>query len=120
MLNYIRLRACVAVIQNNKILLVPHYDTDAGPLQWVIPCGGVEFGESLRAAARREFQEETGYEVRLGKILDLSEVIRPEKPWHSITIVFLGRIEAGQLKSEEGHPYGSKLPQWFSADEIAS
>ena len=28
----IRIRACVAVVQDHKILLVPQFDTDVGPV----------------------------------------------------------------------------------------
>lgn len=35
-------RAGIAAFEGDKILLVPHYDTDAGPAQWTIP-GGLLF-----------------------------------------------------------------------------
>jgi ADP-ribose pyrophosphatase YjhB (NUDIX family) len=51
----IRIRVCLAIVNDGKVLLVPHYNTDAGAVQWIVPGGRVEFGESLEAAAVREF-----------------------------------------------------------------
>ncbi len=36
--------------------------------EWCIPCGYVEWGEDIRDAARREFQEETGIEVKIDDV----------------------------------------------------
>jgi 8-oxo-dGTP diphosphatase len=116
----IRLRVCVAVVSDRKILLVPHYDTDVGPIQWVIPGGRVEFGETLEDAAVREFQEETGLGVRITGLVDVSQVILRESVYHSVTITFAGEITVGELKSETGHRYGEKMPRWLSEEEVRS
>lgn len=42
-----------------RVLLCRRANT-AGPLNWQFPQGGVDPGEALEAAARRELQEETG------------------------------------------------------------
>jgi hypothetical protein len=31
--DYIRVRVCLAVVDDGRLLLVPHYNTDAGPVQ---------------------------------------------------------------------------------------
>lgn len=36
---------------------------------WSLPAGGIELGESPQEAITREVMEETGYEVRVGRIL---------------------------------------------------
>jgi len=111
MSDVIRIRACLAVVQDGRILLVPHYDTDVGPVQWVIPGGRVGFGERLEEAALREFQEETGLQAQVVGLLDVSEVVLPERPWHSITVTFSGHITGGALAPEAGHRYGQKTPR---------
>jgi 8-oxo-dGTP diphosphatase len=114
----IRIRACLAVVHGGRILLVPHYNTDAGPIQWVIPGGRVTLGEKLGEAACREFREETGLDASVTGLLDVSEVILPEKDWHSVTVVFSGTIVGGRLAPEAGHRFGEKMPRWFSLAEL--
>jgi len=114
----IRIRACLAVIHEGRILLVPYYDTDAGPIQWNLPGGKVEFGESIQLCAIRELKEETGIIANIVRLLDVSEVIIPERPWHSITISYLGEFAGGELKSEAGHSHGQKYTQWFSVEQL--
>jgi ADP-ribose pyrophosphatase YjhB (NUDIX family) len=119
MVNEIRVRVALAVVQAGRILLVPHYHTDAGFVQWTIPGGKVEFGESLSAAAVREFFEETGLQVEVVDLLDVTDVILEDRPYHSITITYTGRIVGGEERPEANHPYGAKPPKWFRAEELA-
>jgi 8-oxo-dGTP diphosphatase len=114
----IRVRVGVAVVQDGKILLVPHHDTDAGPVQWCIPGGQLEPGESMEDAARREFEQETGLRVRYCRLLDVSEVNLPERSYHSITITFTGTVVGGQIRPEPNHRYGEKTPRWLSREQL--
>ncbi len=114
----IRVRACLAVIHEERILLVPHYDTDKGPVQWNIPGGRVKYGESVRQTAIRELLEETGIQAQVIELLDVSEVLLPDESWHSITITYLGRLVGGEVRAEPEHPFGQKNPQWFTIKEL--
>lgn len=118
MASSIRLRACLAVVENKKILLVAHYNTDVGPVQWHIPGGGVEFGEEIRPAAVREFAEETGLQAEITDLLEVSEVIKPEQPWHSVSITFLGKIVGGSANPEIYEKQGKRDLRWFWAEEL--
>jgi len=106
------------VVDDGRILLVPHYRTDAGAVPWVVPGGEVEFGEGLKEAAVREFYEETGLQAEVAGLLSVSEVILSERPYHSITISFSGRVVGGVMQSEANHAYGEKVPRWLSAAEV--
>lgn len=112
---YIHVRACLVVVQDGKILLVPHFDTDGGAIQYNVPGGRVEFGETLEATALREFQEETGYIAECTGFFDIYEHHLPH--WHSISIAYQGKIVAGELQAEQS-PWGERIPRWFSATEI--
>ncbi|MFX1253165.1 MAG: NUDIX domain-containing protein [Promethearchaeota archaeon] len=118
MSNKIRIRVCLAAIQGDKVLLVPHFNTDEGPVQWNIPGGNIEWGESLKKAALREFKEETGLMAEIEQLLEVTEVILPERPYHSITITFRGRITGGEVKAEPNNPFGEKIPKWFSFEDL--
>jgi ADP-ribose pyrophosphatase YjhB (NUDIX family) len=56
----------VIILKHNRILLVKRLGSYAG--KWCIPCGHVEWGEEVRAAAIREVKEETGLEVDIGPV----------------------------------------------------
>jgi ADP-ribose pyrophosphatase len=51
-------------LPDGRVLLVRQFRYAAGGPLWELVAGGVEPGESLRAAARRELLEETGYRTR--------------------------------------------------------
>jgi 8-oxo-dGTP diphosphatase len=116
----IRVRVGLAVVDDGRLLLVPHHGTDAGDVQWVVPGGKLNFGESLHDAAVREFFEETGLQAEVTGLLQVSEVILPERPYHSVTVSFSGIVAGGALRPEADHPYGEKVPRWFTVEEVAT
>lgn len=82
-----RIRVAGVFIENKKILLIEHKKKDKK--YWLIPGGGVEWGESTAEALIREYKEETNLDIVIEKFLFLSETIAPNKEKHVINLYFM-------------------------------
>ena len=112
----IRVRVCAVVIRDKKVLLFPHIHEDK--LIWFLPGGGVDFGETLRHAAERECDEETGIQITCDEMLTVIETIEPHVPYNGISHVFMGIDKGGDIITEHHPKYGDKTAQWFSWDDF--
>lgn len=72
-----RVRVCGLLVHEGALLLTSHRGLlpDQQPF-WSPPGGGWQFGETLRECLAREFAEETGLEVHVGRFLHLHEFRR--------------------------------------------
>lgn len=91
------LAVIVAVIDNGKVLLTKREDFEV----WCLPGGGVEDGESLAQAARREAKEETGINVELTSLVGVYS--RIGGMWNDVhAVLFTARPVGGALKTQPG------------------
>ncbi len=92
-----RVRAA-AIIQTETGVLFVEHEKDGGTY-WLLPGGGVDFGESLAEALEREVLEETGVIVETGDLVFANDSIPPDKHRHQINLVF----EAEYKGRQPGH-----------------
>ncbi len=77
---------------------------------WTLPGGGAELPESVEETARREVMEETGYDVRLGRVAWVSSHVvearrrfrDTDRPMKAVRVVFEGEVTGGRLRDEVG------------------
>ena len=93
--NRVRIRVCGLCWQEDALLMVKHKMGNQD--FWAPPGGGVEFGEPLEDALKREIVEETGLQVLPGKFRFGCEFIR--NPLHAVELFFEVQKIAGVLKN---------------------
>ncbi|QDA61352.1 NUDIX domain-containing protein [Hymenobacter jejuensis] len=70
----VRVRVCGMLVHEGALLLTAHRGmlADEQPF-WSPPGGGWQFGETIQDCLKREFLEETGVKVTVGRFLHLHE-----------------------------------------------
>lgn len=85
------------IVRDGKVLVIrrrkePHKD------HWSLPGGGVDRGEKVREAVKREVLEETGLEVDVGLVAGYREE-RVGQDDHCIVIAFHCTVTGGDLRA---------------------
>lgn len=94
--NRLRVRVSGLCIMEGQILMVKHHYVGEREYLWAPPGGGMKFGETAGEALKREFIEETGIEIEMGKLLFVNEFLDP--PLHAIELFFEAVQVGGILK----------------------
>lgn len=84
---------------------------------WENPGGSVHFGETLKAAVKREIKEEYGIEIDIIEQFPAQDHIIDQENQHWVATTFLAKIKKGQIpKILEPH----KCDQigWFPLDKL--
>jgi 8-oxo-dGTP diphosphatase len=96
-----------AVIERDGALLLARW-VGSDPPRWTLPGGGLDHGEDPRDGAVREVAEETGYRVRLGRVLTVESfrelVPRPDGvlDHQAICVIYAAEVVGGELRDEVG------------------
>ncbi len=110
----VRVRVGGLLLRGGALLLAAHQGLlPGGAPFWSPPGGGWQFGESLKEALVREFWEETGLAVRVGRFLHLHEFRRGELQALELFFEVLTADENStpHLGHDPEHPAGSQLLQ---------
>lgn len=102
----------VVVEDNGKILMVQEAKKKVYG-QWNIPGGNLEEKEDIFLAAKREFKEETGYDVDLQNIISIYNKASTNQS--VITIRFTGKIIGGYINFNKEETLNV---EWISIEKI--
>lgn len=108
-----RLTSAVLVVHNGKFLLAER-NKENYKGYWIIPGGGVKFGETIHDAAIREIKEETNLDVEIKKLIGHKEIINVPGNYHSI--VFFHIAEPKHLNVEANEDVSNA--KFFDIEEI--
>jgi ADP-ribose pyrophosphatase YjhB (NUDIX family) len=89
----IRVRVAGIILnKRGEILLVNHQKN--GKSYWLIPGGGVEYGEDMFTALKREFDEELSLNVtKLGNLVMVHDTIYPGRTRHIVNFYFIVKVK---------------------------
>jgi 8-oxo-dGTP diphosphatase len=108
-----RLTSGVLVVHDGKYLLAERNKENYNGY-WIIPGGGVQFGETIQEAALREIKEETNLDVELIKLIGHKEVINVPGDYHSIVFFHLAKPKHLDIKAQED----VSAAKFFTMEEI--
>lgn len=109
------------IVHQNKVLLVKHVPQKAGfwAGKWICPGGRLQFGETLRMAAKREVWEETGLEIEIqGEPIVFERIVKGAAEDPKLHVIYIDFVSS---------PRGPAIPhpssdvgkaRWFRFEEI--
>lgn len=83
---YPRVRVAALIFLDGQIVVVRHRRDDSS--YYLLPGGGVSWGETLEQALIREVAEETGLQIQMGPLLLVSDTIDPNGARHVVNLIF--------------------------------
>jgi 8-oxo-dGTP diphosphatase len=116
---YFRPSVYGVVVQDGKVLLSKQWNG------YDFPGGGMDLGETIEEALVREVKEETGLDVRVGKVLacenSFFKMPFTGKYAHCILMYYLCEVTGGEITtahfSEDEKRYAD-MPEWIPLDRV--
>jgi len=89
---FLRVRVAGVIIEDDKLLLIAHKKD--GQVYWLLPGGGVDYGESLDEALIREFKEELNIAIDVKEMAFMCDSIDPHGDRHIVNLCFFSTISS--------------------------
>lgn len=102
-----RLAAYAVIVDDQDRVLLALFNQGPTP-RWTLPGGGVELHETVEQGVVREVREESGYDVRLGRLLGIDTAVIPvenrmvatNRPMKTVRVLFEAEVIGGELTHE--------------------
>jgi len=95
------IRVAGLLVHEGRMLMVEQ--GRAGERYWLLPGGGVRFGETLSDALRREFSEELRLRVGVSKLLAIVESVSPDPEYRKHVVHLVFEVSAPHDVAPEPH-----------------
>ncbi len=116
-----RIRVSAILRRQGRVLLCRH--EKRGQAYWLLPGGGVHYGESLADALQRELAEECGIEEDLPlegpvAVVDSIAPARAVRRKHVVHIIFAGHLGGRSLEAVVSRDAAVRGHRLFAVDEL--
>ena len=85
---------CAGVITKDGRVLLGRSNKPGMDGFWILPGGGVDFGERLADTLVREIREETSLTIAPGEVVTVDEIVKPGK--HRVIVYLRGEVRGGE------------------------
>lgn len=86
---------CAGIVRRGADVLLGKRNKEPNRGLWVLPGGGVDFGETFAETLKRELSEETGIEIDVDGVFNVYELINPPHE-HRVIVYMYARYRAGE------------------------
>ena len=93
---WVTIRVSGILVRDNTLLLIAH--KKKGEIYWLLPGGGIKYGESLSRALKREFREELGIGIDVNAVAVICDSIEPHGKRHILNVSFRCDYRDGEYR----------------------